>query len=341
MAFLTSHALLWLLPAEGLARGSDVVLLRRLRLAQQLKAALLPGLPALLGVPSAQASTLRPGLCAPQLLVMAHASRPALRIPQAGAGPEACAAADAATAELGQQQQQAWAAQANLRLRTLLKRCRVLQPEDSPRALCTLPSAGPVVLLLPERLGSDSQAELVAAALAELTLPAAAQAAPASSRTAAPSSAAAVAAALAPQRAAVTAGMAGSSPADLAQTWRQAVATLAAVLEAAALKARSSSSEAVPAGQSQADVAIPPEAAAATAWQEACSDGLGQFSLASCKRAAAVAADAYRRNTPALLPAAGHAAALQVRAGTRCSCAGPSPLPMQRCALTAAPRLPR
>jgi hypothetical protein len=57
---------------------------------------------------------------------------------------------------------------------------------------------------------------------------------------------------------------------------------------------------------------VPSEAAAAAAWHSACRSVAWDFSAASCKRAAAVAADTYRRNTPALLPAAGHAVALQV-----------------------------
>ncbi|KAL4443828.1 hypothetical protein ABPG75_011565 [Micractinium tetrahymenae] len=322
LACLTSHAVLWLVPADGLARGGDATLLRRLRLAQQLKAALLPGLQGLMGATGPQASALRPGLCIPQLLVLAAAAPAPLGWLQAAAGLDAGHAPKAAAAEL--EAQQAWAAEADRRLRALLKRCRVLQPEDSARALCTLPTTGPLLLLLPERLGSGSgQAEVVAAALAELSLPAAGQAAPGRAKAAASSATAAVAAALAPHRAAVAAGMAGQagSAAELARSWRQAIATLAAVLEVAALKACGNpgagavgSSEAGASRQGQAapdDVAVPPEAAAAAAWHEACSDGLRQFSLASCKRAAAVAAEAYRRNTPALLPAAGHAVALQ------------------------------
>lgn len=357
LAFLTSQAVLWLLPADGLVRGADTALLRRLRMAQQLKATLLPGLPPLLGVPSAQASALRPGLCIPQLLVLAHAAPAALWNPHAGAGSEVGGAAAAAAAAGAEAPHQAWAARADHRLRSLLKRCRVLQPEDSARALCTLPSTSSLLLLLPEQLDSGDQTELVAAALADLSLPGPQQAVPAGSKATAPTAAAVVAAALAPQRAAVSAGMAGSRPGDLAQTWQQAVATLAAVLEAAALKASSSSGEAGAAGQDQAapvDVAVPPEAASAAAWQGACGDGLRQFSLASCKRAAAVAADAYRRNTPALLPAAGHAVALQVRAmagallgGRRAclaspqpDCPGGLPCPNQAPPHTACARLP-
>ena len=337
LAFLSSHAVLWLQhaqqPAPLLPRAAD--LLQRLRLLQQLKSALLPGLLPLLGVPPAEATAAVPGLCIPQLLLLVQQRQPPVI---EGVGSNGAPAAEA--------EQQAAAAVAEQQLRLLMKRCRVLLPEDTARALCTLPANGPALLLLPERLGNGSQEQLVAESLAELSL--AGQAAGGSAAPAVQTSqqqqqqqqgkvdpAAAVAAALASQRAAVAGMAAGSgSAADLA-SWRQAVATLAAVLEAAALKATSASVIAsssssssgsnaekappLPGGGPKAaaagagtDIAVPPEAAAAAAWQEACGDGVRQFSLASCRRAAAVAADAYRRNTPPLLPAAGHAVALQV-----------------------------
>lgn len=308
-AFLTSHAVIWLQPPQTPAAAQHqllpgaTALLARLRLLQQLKGALLPALPALLGVATSQASASLPGLCIPQLLVAAQV-------------PPAAAAASMGPTEVEGRLQAAQAA-AERQLRLLLKRCRVLLPPDNARALCTLPADGPLVLRLSEHLGcGGSQEQLVAAALAELTLPFPPhqQQQQQQGRV---QPAAAVAAALAAHRAAV-AGMAqGAAAAQLdVASWRRAVASHAAVLEAAARKAApstSTTSEAADAAAGDvapADVAVPPEAAAAAAWLEACSDGVRQFSLASCKRAAAVASDAYRRNTPALLPAAGHAAAL-------------------------------
>jgi hypothetical protein len=318
-------------PAPLLPRATD--LLQRLRLLQQLKSALLPGLLPLLGVPPAEATAAVPGLCIPQLLLLAEQRQ---QPTTDGVG------SDGATEAEQQAAAMAAAAVAEQQLRLLLKRCRVLLPEDTARALCTLPATGPALVLLPERLGSSSREQLVSEVLAELSL-----AGPAAGSSAAPAMptpqqqqqgkgapAAAVAAALASQRASVAGMAAGSSSAADLPSWRQAVATLAAVLEAAALKAStasvigssssvsSSNAEKAPplpgggpkvaAPGAGAAIAVPPEAAAAAAWQEACGDGVRQFSLASCKRAAAAAADAYRRNTPPLLPAAGHAVALQV-----------------------------
>jgi hypothetical protein len=268
---------LWLQPARALRSAH---LLPRLRLLQQLKAALLPALPGLLGVPAAGATVATPGLCVPQLRVLVQP--PAA--PAAGAAPD-------------------WAAQHPLP--ALLKRCRVLQSDEGgARALCTLPPDAQLLVALPEAAGSASQEGLVAAALAALLPPAAPQPAqPAGVQPA--SAAAAVAAALAPQRAAVAAA---ASAVGLAQ-WRDAVSTLAQVLEAAA--AAPSQPPGADAQRAAGPAAVPPEAAAAAAWQAACCRAAWDFSHASSKRAAAVAADAYRRNTPPLLPAAGHAVALQ------------------------------
>ena len=306
--FLSSHAVLWLASSDrGQVLPRTAELLQRLRLLQQLKGAMLPSLPTLLGVPPSEAGPAVPGFCIPQLLVLAQPppSSTACADGSSGGGTTAAAgsaaegtAAAAAAAALPSEPARA-AAERQLRL--LLKRCRVLLPEDNARALCTLPSAAPAVLCLPERLGSGgSQEQLIADALAELALPGTAGP---SAQQGKASAAAAVAAALAPQRAAVAAA-AGPAARAAAQSWHSTLSSLAAVLEAAALKAAGT-----PLGQEPADVAVPAEAAAAAAWQVACSDGVRQYSLASCKRAAAVASDAYRRNTPDLLPAAGHAVA--------------------------------
>lgn len=318
--FLTSHVVLWLASSDRgqvLPRAMD--LLQRLRLLQQLKGALLPALPALLGVPAGKAGPAVPGFCIPQLLVLAQplvggaadggnndggsSSGGASRFAAAAAAAaEAGAAAGAAAAPPAVPPTDADQAAAERQLRLLLKRCRVLLPEDNARALCTLPPAAPAVLCLPERLGS-SQEQLVADALAELSLLGTAGTATQQAQQGKVSAAAVVAAALLPQRAVVAAASGAGAQAD-AHSWHSALSSLAAVLEAAALKASGAASE-----QLAADVAVPPEAAAAASWQLACSDGVRQFSLASCKRAAAVASDAYRRNTPDLLPAAGHAVA--------------------------------
>ena len=258
LAFLTSHAVLWLTPAHALSRDA-AGLMRTLRTLQQLKTTLLPCLPSLLGVPAQQASAAQPGLCIPQLLLLAA--------PGSGAGGQPL--------QLGQQQQQEWAAAADRQLRSLLKRCGVLQPEDSARALCSLPAGGPLVLALPESLGNGSQTELVGAALAQLTLPAASPGGQPAAKPS-PSPAAMVSAVLAAPRAAVAAAAAAGGVQADAQGWRQAVATLAAVLEAAALKAKGGvGGEAHPAVA--AAVAVPAEAAAVVAWQEACGDGGRQF----------------------------------------------------------------
>ncbi|EFN60052.1 hypothetical protein CHLNCDRAFT_133293 [Chlorella variabilis] len=295
LLFLTSHAVLWVQPARALA---STQLLSQLRLLQQLKSALLPALPALLGVAAAEATAAVPGLCVPQLLVLAQPP-PASAPPRQHQGqPISTPAAPALSAEEA----------AHHPLAQLLKRCRVLYPDDgSARALCTLPAAAPMLLPLPEHLGSSSQEQLVAEALAELLAPPTQQRQQQQAGKPAATAAAAVAAALAPQQAAVAAVAGGGTQEEALVSWRQAVATLAAVLEAAAAPA--------PAGTASrpaaADVAVPAEAAAAAAWQSACSRVVWDFSHASCKRAAAVASDAYRRNTPALLPAAGHTVALQ------------------------------
>ncbi|PRW60224.1 SMG8 isoform X3 [Chlorella sorokiniana] len=294
-AFLTSHTVLWLASSgrgQVLPRVSD--LLQRLRLLQQLKGALLPALPALLGVAPSEAGPAVPGFCIPQLFVLAQ---PPAAASARGSASTALAAEVAAAAPSAALPTEAARAAAERQLRLLLKRCRVLLPEDNARALCALPSAAPAVLCLPERLGSGSQEHLVADALAELALPGPAGPAVQQAQQGKPSAAAVVAAALAPQHAAVAAT-------GGAQTWHTTLTSLAATLEAAALKAAGTPSE-----QPAADVAVPSEAAAAAAWQLACSDSVRQFSLASCKRAAAVASDAYRRNTPDLLPAGGHAVA--------------------------------
>ncbi|KAI3429572.1 hypothetical protein D9Q98_005659 [Chlorella vulgaris] len=282
VAFLTSHAVLWIQPAPALR---STILLAQLRLLQQLKAALLPALPGLLGVPAAGANAAVPGLCVPQLLLLVQ--------------PPPARAAALYTEEATQHP-----------LPMLLKRCRVLQPEESgARALCTLP----VVLLLPEQLGCETQEQLVAQALAELVSP------PPPQHRSAP---AAVAAALAPRRTAVAALVAVEEEAAGAAQWarwQHAVATLASVLEAAAaaqpvpgaVVAKVATTAAASGPAAAACVEVPPEAVAAASWQAACSSAVWDFSRASCKRAAAVASDAYRRNTPALLPAGGHAVALQ------------------------------
>ena len=311
-AFLASHAVLWLQPPAPPAAAAHALLpratelLARLRLLQQLKGAVMPALPELLGLGAGGASAAAPGLCVPQLLVAAQ-------VQPAAAGATAAAASTAAADGLQERQLAAAEAAAERQLRRLLKHCRVLLPPDNARALCALPTAGPLVLRLDEHLGcGGDQEQLVVAALADLPLPLQPgqqqqQQQPPAGR---PPPAAAVAAALAPQRAAV-AGMAqrgGAAAADV-PSWRRAVASLAAVLEAAALRQPAPAADG-DAGTPSGDVAVPAAASAAAAWQEACTDGVRQFSLASCKRAAATASDAYRRNTPALLPAPGHAAAL-------------------------------
>ena len=325
LAFLTSHALLWLQPPalpgqkqqQQLLMPEAMRLLQRLRLLQQLKSTLLPALPELVGVPPAEATTAVPGLCIPQLLLLLQQPE-APRQQQEQLGLKEAAALEAAEAQL----------------RLLLKRCRVLAPEDTPRCLCTLPaptaatpSAAPTNLLLQvEHLGSGRQQDVVAAALADPTqlggddAPNLAPVQPVSAASVA------VAAALAPRRAVVAGGMA-VGPASMLLSWRQAVAKLAPVLEAAAARvsgtlaaAAAASADAAPddgtaPASSTASAAVPPEAAQAAAWQTACGDNVHQYSLAACKRAAAVASEAYRRNTPDLLPSGGHAVALQVRCG--------------------------
>lgn len=302
LAFLSSHAVLWLQPPQAAQAAAAqplphaTQLLSQLRLLQQLKSALLPAALRLLELSPEEASAVTPGLCVPQLLVLAQVQQPAAAPVEATGAAGAAIAAETAAPPAEQLAAAAEAAERQLRL--LLKLCRPLQPEGSARALCSLPTAGPLVLALPEHLGSGgSQEQLVADALADLGL-AGQQAPPAK-----PLPAATVAAALAQQRSAVAAMAAGAASPPSVQGWLHAVRGLSAVLKAAALRAAGSGSA--------ADVEVPPEASAAVAWQEACSDGVQQFSQASCKRAAALAAEAYRRNTPALLPAAGHAAALQ------------------------------
>lgn len=316
--FLSSHAVLWLASSDRgqvLPRMAD--LLQRLRLLQQLKGALLPALPALLGVPPGEAGPAVPGFSIPQLMVLAQPPLFGTYQASGGTGSSSCGASTAAGSAAGAAAAvtsvgtvpaglptEAARAAAERQLRLLLKRCRVLLPEDNARALCALPPAAPAVLCMPERLGSGgSQEQLVVDALAELTIPGTAGAASQQAQQGRPSAAAAVAAALAPQRAAVAAAGGAAARADT-HSWFSTLTSLAAVLEAAAIKASCTPSE-----QPAADVAVPPEAAAAAAWHLACNDGVRQFSLASCKRAAAVASDAYRRNTPDLLPAAGHAVA--------------------------------
>lgn len=274
--FLTSHAVLWLSLARGpLLLPSTTELLRHLRLLQQLKVALLPALPALLGVAPRQAGPAVPGLCIPQLLVLSQA-------------PGRPAAADEVAA-------------ADRQLCVLLERCRVLLPEDNARALCSLPPDGPLVLCLQERLGGGgSQEQLIAEALSDLAPITPGQVQQQQVQQLA-TPAAAVAAVLAPRRALVAGGS--------VQAWRAALCALADTLERAAHRAAASADP--DASATAAADAVAPEAAAAVSWQEACSDGVRQFSAAACKRAAAVAAEAYRRNTPQLLPAAGHAVALQ------------------------------
>lgn len=238
------------------------------------------------------------------------------------------------TAALNAEQLAQAAQQLDAQLCALLRRCRVLLPEEQPAALCALRPQSAVWMLGSLGQSRGSAVRQAFAALrggagpgASVTTPGGGQRVTAGAEGEGPGSGADASASnaqLLQLRSALAehaAGLAGTqpppsgagaaSPGTSLATWQAVVTRLAAALQCSeALGAEAASLAGAERG------AEPPEgAAAAAAWLAGCSSLVQQASDARCQRAAAAAREAYLRAVPAAYPPAVHASALQVCAG--------------------------
>lgn len=225
---------------------------------------------------------------------------------------------------------------------SLVRRCRVLLPEDHPAALCTLRAAGTTWLLglLGQDLFATMQQAFAALRREEAGRVAGTSAdweggtaggGPTSSRGAAPSGAAEAAEAAASRkgqdavllrqlrsvlsdhlsglaRAAGTGSAAAVGGISFA-TWHRAVCALAAALQCT--QVTGAAGQELQQGM-EGEGTAPEGAAAAAAWIAGCAGLARGLSESKCQRAATTARDAYLRSMPPMYPQAQHTAGVQV-----------------------------